>query len=323
MRFPDLLEIHPSLGEGVRGKLTSNQPMSAVTWFRTGGPAQLMFQPADEDDLAAFLAGLPKDIPILPVGLGSNLLIRDGGLEGVVIRLSAKGFGAIEQVGETRLRAGAAVPDKRLSEAAAKAGLGGFAFYTGIPGGLGGALRMNAGAHGTETRDRMVELTAIDRDGNRHVLSNADMGYAYRHSSASRDLIFTSAVFEGVPQEEASVRQEMADVVDHREKAQPIREKTGGSTFKNPPGTSAWKEVDAAGCRGLRVGGAQMSEMHCNFMINTGSATGHDLELLGETVRARVLQHSGIRLEWEIKRLGLFGDTGVVEPFLGPEGEAA
>lgn len=323
MRFPDLLEIHPSLGEGVRGKLTSNQPMSAVTWFRTGGPAQLMFQPADEDDLAAFLAGLPKDIPILPVGLGSNLLIRDGGLEGVVIRLSAKGFGAIEQVGETRLRAGAAVPDKRLSEAAAKAGLGGFAFYTGIPGGLGGALRMNAGAHGTETRDRMVELTAIDRDGNRHVLSNADMGYAYRHSSASRDLIFTSAVFEGVPQDEASVRQEMADVVDHREKAQPIREKTGGSTFKNPPGTSAWKEVDAAGCRGLRVGGAQMSEMHCNFMINTGSATGHDLELLGETVRARVLQHSGIRLEWEIKRLGLFGDTGVVEPFLGPEGEAA
>lgn len=323
MRFPDLLEIHPSLGEGVRGKLTSNQPMSAVTWFRTGGPAQLMFQPADEDDLAAFLAGLPRDIPILPVGLGSNLLIRDGGLEGVVIRLSAKGFGAIEQVGETRLRAGAAVPDKRLSEAAAKAGLGGFAFYTGIPGGLGGALRMNAGAHGTETRDRMVELTAIDRDGNRHVLSNADMGYAYRHSSASRDLIFTSAVFEGVPQDEASVRQDMADVVDHREKAQPIREKTGGSTFKNPPGTSAWRQVDAAGCRGLRVGGAQMSEMHCNFMINTGSATGHDLELLGETVRARVLQHSGIRLEWEIKRLGLFGDTGVVEPFLGPEGEAA
>lgn len=323
MRFPDLLEIHPSLGEGVRGKLTSNQPMSAVTWFRTGGPAQLMFQPADEDDLAAFLAGLPKDIPILPVGLGSNLLIRDGGLEGVVIRLSAKGFGAIEQVGETRLRAGAAVPDKRLSEAAARAGLGGFAFYTGIPGGLGGALRMNAGAHGTETRDRMVELTAVDRDGNRHVLSNADMGYAYRHSSASRDLIFTSAVFEGIRRDEASVRQEMADVVDHREKAQPIREKTGGSTFKNPPGTSAWKEVDAAGCRGLRVGGAQMSEMHCNFMINTGSATGHDLELLGETVRARVLQHSGIRLEWEIKRLGLFGDTGVVEPFLGPEGEAA
>ncbi|WP_306142969.1 UDP-N-acetylmuramate dehydrogenase [Roseibium sp. MMSF_3412] len=323
MSFPDLLETYPGLDEGIRGKLTTNQPMSAVTWFRTGGPAQLMFQPADEDDLAAFLTRLPKEVPILPVGLGSNLLIRDGGLEGVVIRLSARGFGSIDQISETRLKAGAAVPDKRLSEAAAKAGLGGFAFYTGIPGGLGGALRMNAGAHGTETRDRMVELTAIDRDGNRHVLSNAEMGYAYRHSSASRDLVFTSAVFEGVPQDEMAVRQEMADVVDHREKAQPIREKTGGSTFKNPPGTSAWKEVDAAGCRGLRVGGAQMSEMHCNFMINTGSATGHDLELLGETVRSRVLKHSGIRLEWEIKRLGRFGDTGTVEPFLGLEGEAA
>ncbi|MEM8701566.1 MAG: UDP-N-acetylmuramate dehydrogenase [Pseudomonadota bacterium] len=322
MSFPDLLETCPGLGEGIRGKLTSNQPMSAVTWFRTGGPAQLMFQPADEEDLAAFLARLPEDVPILPVGLGSNLLIRDGGLEGVVIRLSAKGFGAVDQISDTRLRAGAAVPDKRLSEIAAKTGLGGFAFYTGIPGALGGALRMNAGAHGTETRDRMVELTAIDRNGNRQVLTNAQMGYAYRHSAASKDLIFTSAVFEGVRQDETAVRQEMADVVDHREKAQPIREKTGGSTFKNPPGTSAWKEVDAAGCRGLCVGGAQMSEMHCNFMINTGSATGHDLELLGETVRSRVLKHSGIRLEWEIKRLGRFGDTGAVEPFLGLKGEA-
>jgi UDP-N-acetylmuramate dehydrogenase len=172
---------------------------------------------------------------VLPVGLGSNLLIRDGGLEGVVVRLSAKGFGQIEELGNNRLRAGAAVPDKRLAEAAAKAGLGGFAFYTGIPGGLGGALRMNAGAHGTETRDRMVELTAIDRDGNRHVLTNSDMGYSYRHSGASSDLIFTSAVFEGVPQDEMAIREEMAAVVEHRENAQPIREKTGGSTFKNPP----------------------------------------------------------------------------------------
>ena len=323
MQFPDLLHQHPDLSEGIRGKLTANQPLSAVTWFRTGGPAQLMFQPADEDDLAAFLKKLPQDIPVLPVGLGSNLLIRDGGLEGVVVRLSAKGFGSIEEAGGSRLRAGAAVPDKRLSEAAAKAGLGGFAFYTGIPGGLGGALRMNAGAHGTETRERMVELTAVDREGNRHVLTNADMGYAYRHSSASKDLIFTSAVFEGVSQDEAAIRQEMADVVAHRERAQPIREKTGGSTFKNPEGSSAWKEVDAAGCRGLMVGGAQMSEMHCNFMINTGNASGYDLELLGETVRARVLKHSGIRLEWEIKRLGRFGDTGAIEPFLGQEGEAA
>lgn len=317
MSFPNLLEEIPDLAEGIRGKLTPNQPLSAVTWFRTGGPAQLMFQPADEDDLSVFLKKLPKDIPVLPVGLGSNLLIRDGGLKGVVVRLSAKGFGQIEELGNNRLRAGAAVPDKRLAEAAAKAGLGGFAFYTGIPGGLGGALRMNAGAHGTETRDRMVELTAIDRDGNRHVLSNSDMGYSYRHSGASSDLIFTSAVFEGVPRDEAAIREEMAAVVEHRENAQPIREKTGGSTFKNPDGNSAWKVVDAAGCRGLMVGGAQMSEMHCNFMINIGDATGHDLELLGETVRAKVLDATGIRLEWEIKRLGEFGPKGAIEPFLG------
>jgi UDP-N-acetylmuramate dehydrogenase len=317
MSFPNLLEEIPDLADGIRGKLTPNQPLSAVTWFRTGGPAQLMFQPADEDDLAAFLKKLPKDIPVLPVGLGSNLLIRDGGLKGVVVRLSAKGFGQIEVLGNNRLRAGAAVPDKRLAEAAAQAGLGGFAFYTGIPGGLGGALRMNAGAHGTETRDRMVELTAIDRDGNRHILSNSDMGYSYRQSGASSDLIFTSAVFEGVPQDEAAIREEMAAVVEHRENAQPIREKTGGSTFKNPDGNSAWKVVDAAGCRGLMVGGAQMSEMHCNFMINTGDATGHDLELLGETVRAKALEATGIRLEWEIKRLGEFGPKGAIEPFLG------
>jgi UDP-N-acetylmuramate dehydrogenase len=317
MSFPDLLEEVPDLADGVRGKLTPNQPLSAVTWFRTGGPAQLMFQPADEDDLAVFLKKLPKDIPVLPVGLGSNLLIRDGGLKGVVVRLSAKGFGQIKVLGNNRLRAGAAVPDKRLAEAAAKAGLGGFAFYTGIPGGLGGALRMNAGAHGTETRDRMIELTAIDRDGNRHVLTNSDMEYRYRHSGASSDLIFTSAVFEGVPQDEMTIREEMAAVVEHRENAQPIREKTGGSTFKNPDGNSAWKVVDAAGCRGLMVGGAQMSEMHCNFMINTGNATGHDLELLGETVRAKALEVTGIRLEWEIKRLGEFGPKGAIEPFLG------
>ncbi|WP_289034302.1 UDP-N-acetylmuramate dehydrogenase [uncultured Roseibium sp.] len=317
MSFPDLLELHPDLGEGIRGKLTANQPLSAVTWFRVGGPAQLLFQPADEADLATFLSRLPEDIPVLPVGLGSNLLIRDGGLEGVVIRLSAKGFGGIEEVRNHRLKVGAAVPDKRLSEAAAKAGLGGFAFYTGIPGGVGGALRMNAGAHGTETRDRMVELIGIDRQGRRHVLSNSDMNYAYRHSEAPKDMIFTEAVFEGEAASEEVIRQEMDEVVAHRERAQPIREKTGGSTFKNPPGTSAWKEVDAAGCRGLTVGGAQMSEMHCNFMINTGQASGADLERLGETVRKRVFEHSGICLEWEIKRLGHFGEGDAIKPFLG------
>ncbi|GGB36702.1 UDP-N-acetylenolpyruvoylglucosamine reductase [Roseibium aquae] len=323
MSFPDLLRTYPDLGAGIRGRLTANQPMSAVTWFRTGGAAQLLFQPADADDLARFLAVLPGDIPVLPVGLGSNLLIRDGGVDGVVVRLSAKGFGGLEQVGETRFRVGAAVPDKRLAEAAAAAGVGGFAFFAGIPGGLGGALRMNAGAHGAETRERMIELTAIDRDGQRHVLKNADMGYAYRHSNASQDFIFVEAVFEGVASDEATVRRQMADVIAHRETAQPIREKTGGSTFKNPEGHSAWKLVDAAGCRGLTIGGAQMSEMHCNFMINTGEATGHDLELLGETVRARVLAQSGVRLEWEIKRLGHFGPQGEIQPFLGQAGEAA
>jgi len=322
--FPDLLEVYPDLREGIRGRLTPHQPMSAVTWFRTGGPAQLMFQPADADDLALFLQNLPGDVPVLPVGLGSNLLIRDGGLEGVVIRLSAKGFGQLEQISSTRFRVGAAVPDKRLAEAAAAAGVGGFAFYAGIPGGLGGALRMNAGAHGTETRQRMVELTAIGRDGQRHVLTNPDMGYAYRHSGASKDLIFVEAVFEGELSNEATERAEIAGVIEHREKAQPIREKTGGSTFKNPDGHSAWKLVDEAGCRGLTIGGAQMSEMHCNFMINTGAATGYDLELLGETVRARVLEKTGVELEWEIKRLGAFGPQGRIEPFLGKKsGEAA
>lgn len=323
MSFPDLLDRCPDLADGLRGKLTANHPLSSVTWFRVGGPAQLLFQPADEADLALFLSKLPAGIPVLPVGLGSNLLIRDGGLEGVVIRLSARGFGQIEPMGDNRLRVGAAVPDKRLAEAAAQAGLGGFAFYTGIPGGVGGALRMNAGAHGTETRQRMVELVALDRQGNRHVLSNADMDYAYRHSGASTELIFTEAVFEGAPATEAEIRVEMAEVVAHRERAQPIREKTGGSTFKNPDGKSAWKLVDAAGCRGLTIGGAQMSELHCNFMINTGAATGHDLELLGETVRARVLAQSGIRLEWEIKRLGQFGPSGGIAPFLARTGETA
>ena len=317
MSFPDLLEEHPGLSDGIRGKLTSNAPLSAVTWFRTGGPAQLLYQPADSDDLALFLSRLPETVPVLPLGLGSNLLIRDGGLEGVVIRLTAKGFGQIEEIGGNRLKIGAAVPDKRVAEAAALAGLGGFAFYAGIPGAIGGALRMNAGAHGTETCDRMTELTAIDRQGKRHTFTNREMGYAYRHSSSPAGLVFTEAVFEGISSPEADIRQEMADVIAHREKAQPIREKTGGSTFKNPEGMSAWKVVDAAGCRGLTIGGAQMSELHCNFMINTGNASGRDLELLGETVRARVHAHSGIKLEWEIKRLGLFGDRDPIEPFLG------
>ncbi|MDJ0931154.1 UDP-N-acetylmuramate dehydrogenase [Breoghania sp.] len=318
MSFPNLVEqLGRECFSCVRGRLLSNQPLAPVTWLRVGGPAQLLFQPADEADLAAFMKVLPNDIPVLPVGLGSNLLIRDDGIEGVVIRLTGKGFGQLEPVGETRLRVGAAVPDKRLAQAALQAKLSGFSFYAAIPGAVGGALRMNAGAHGTETCERVVELTAIDRSGQVLRLSRADMNYAYRHSEQPADLIFTSAVFQGVPGKAEVIAEEMDVVVAHRERAQPIREKTGGSTFKNPPDNSAWKVIDAAGCRGLTVGGAQMSEMHCNFMINTGEASALDLEMLGETVRAKVVENSGIRLEWEIKRLGVFRPGETIEPFLG------
>ncbi|CUW42731.1 UDP-N-acetylenolpyruvoylglucosamine reductase [Brucella vulpis] len=302
---------------GLRGRLTPDTGMDKITWFRAGGPAQVLFQPSDEEDLSAFLKAVPDEIPLLVVGIGSNLLVRDGGVPGFVVRLSAKGFGEVEQVCDTQLRAGAAAPDRRVAAAALEAGLAGFHFYHGIPGGIGGALRMNAGANGVETRERVVEVRALDRKGEVHVLSNADMGYAYRHSSASPDLIFTSVLFEGVPGERDDIRRAMDEVQHHRETVQPVREKTGGSTFKNPEGTSAWKEIDKAGCRGLRVGGAQMSEMHCNFMINTGNATGHDLETLGETVRARVFENSGIHLHWEIKRLGLFREGEQIEEFLG------
>ena len=302
---------------GLRGRITPNAEMDKITWFRAGGLADALFQPADEDDLAAFLKAVPEDVPLTVVGVGSNLLVRDGGIGGFVVRLSAKGFGEAEAVSRTRIRAGAAVPDKRVAAVALEAGIGGFHFYHGIPGAIGGALRMNAGANGVETRERVVEGTALDRKGNRHTLSNADMGYAYRHSSAAADLIFTSALFEGYPEDKAVIKAAMDAVQHHRETVQPIREKTGGSTFKNPEGTSAWKEIDNAGCRGLMIGGAQMSPMHCNFMINTGSATGYDLEYLGETVRARVLEHSGIRLHWEIKRIGNFRAGHTVQEFLG------
>ncbi|MBO0902259.1 UDP-N-acetylmuramate dehydrogenase [Jiella sonneratiae] len=298
---------------GVRGRLKAGAEMAKLTWFQVGGPADLLFQPADEEDLALFLERLPEEIPVLVVGVGSNLLVRDGGIEGVVVRLSAKGFGAVERVSETRLRAGAALPDKRLAAAAHEAGIGGFHFYHGIPGAIGGALRMNAGANGVETVERVVEVHAVDRQGRRHVLSNAEMGYSYRHSAAPGDLIFTGAVFEGTPADRDEIRARMDEVQTHRETVQPIREKTGGSTFKNPPGTSAWKEIDLAGCRGLAVGGAQMSELHCNFMINTGEATAFDLETLGETVRRRVRDRSGILLDWEIKRLGRFAPGRSVE----------
>jgi UDP-N-acetylmuramate dehydrogenase len=300
----------------VRGRLTPNADIAPFTWFRVGGKADLLFQPADADDLALFLTRLDPTTPVLVIGVGSNLLVRDGGIPGVTIRLSAKGFGTASREPGDRIRAGAALPDKRLASFALEQGLAGFAFYYGIPGTIGGALRMNAGANGGETKDRLIEANAVDRQGKRHTLTNADMGFTYRHSAASDDLIFTDAVYQGTPADPVAIKAEMDAVEAHREAAQPIREKTGGSTFTNPPGKKAWQLVDAAGCRGLHIGGAMVSEMHCNFLINTGPATGHDIELLGETVRARVLETSGVKLEWEIKRVGRFASEPIA-PFLG------
>ena len=302
--------------DGVRGRLTPNFPMANVTWFRTGGPAEVMFQPADTDDLSTFLKGLPRQVPVTVVGIGSNLMVRDGGLQGVVIRLSAKGFGSVERLDERTLQVGAACPDKRVAAAALEHRLGGFHFLHGIPGSIGGALRMNAGANGVETAERVVSVRAVDRAGTVYDIPVEEMDYRYRGSGAPSGLIFVSATMTGEPAPREEIETAMDAVQRHRETAQPIREKTGGSTFKNPPGHSAWKLVDEAGCRGLRVGGAQMSEMHCNFMINTGDASSRDLERLGETVRAHVLNRTGVRLEWEIKRIGEF-DGAPVEPFLG------
>jgi UDP-N-acetylmuramate dehydrogenase len=311
-----LKKLKPKLA-GLRGRLTANAEMDKITWFRAGGVAQVLFQPVDEEDLAVFMRAVPNDIPVLPVGIGSNLLVRDGGISGFVVRLSAKGFGETTQITDTKIAAGAATPDKRVAALALEMGVGGFHFYHGIPGAIGGALRMNAGANGVETRDRVVSVRAIDRSGKLHILSNADMGYGYRHSSAPQDLIFTSAIFEGYSEGKKKIQLKMNEVQNHRETVQPIREKTGGSTFKNPAGHSAWKLIDEAGCRGLMMGGAQMSPMHCNFMINTGTAHGYDLEYLGETIRQRVLINSGIRLEWEIKRIGAFKSEHEVSEFLG------
>jgi UDP-N-acetylmuramate dehydrogenase len=301
---------------GFRGTLQPDQPLAPVVWFRAGGPAEILAMPADIEDLQFLMQALPHEIPVTVIGLGSNLLVRDGGVDGVVVRLSARGFGSIEVEGN-RIRVGAAVPDKRLAAQALEAGIGGFAFYHGIPGGIGGALWMNAGANGTETSERVVELVAIDRRGERHVLSSSGMGYTYRHSAVPDDFIFVEAIYEGQFEDRRKIRAEMEAVQEHREKAQPVKSRTGGSTFVNPPGNKAWQLVDKAGCRGLRIGDAQVSEMHCNFLLNTGRATGHDLELLGEKVRARVLETSGVRLDWEIKRIGKFGGSGVVAPFLG------
>jgi UDP-N-acetylmuramate dehydrogenase len=297
---PDLKRAMPEL----RGRLLANEPLAPLTWFRVGGVAQGLFTPQDDEDLAYFLSHLSADIPVLVIGVGSNLIVRDGGIEGVVIRLSPRGFGAVS-VDKDCVTAGTAALDKRVAEAAASANLSGLEFYFGIPGSIGGALRMNAGANGGETKDVLVSARGIGRDGTWHTFDNAQMKFVYRSNGIDPSIVLTSATFKGTLSDAETIRARMAEVQQHRETAQPIREKTGGSTFKNPPGHSAWKLIDAAGCRGLRVGGAQVSTMHCNFLINTGDATAADIETLGETVRERVKAQSGIELQWEIKRLGI------------------
>ncbi|MGD0531304.1 MAG: UDP-N-acetylmuramate dehydrogenase [Methyloceanibacter sp.] len=288
----------------LRGRLKAGAMLADLTWFRVGGPAEVLYSPGDEADLAYFMANIPPEVPVTVVGLGSNLLVRDGGIGGVVIRLG-KGFGDIKIEEGSRLRAGAAVPDVKVARAGADAGIAGLSFYRGIPGCVGGALRMNGGAHGRETKEVVIEARAVDRQGRVHVLLVAELHYAYRHCGAPEDLVFTEALFQGEPGDPAAILAEMDDIAAYREQAQPIKSRTGGSTFKNPLGHKAWQLIDAAGCRGLSVGDAKVSEMHCNFLINEGKATGADLEALGETVRARVKAESGIELEWEIKRLGV------------------
>lgn len=289
----------------LRGKLSGRASLAESLWFRVGGPAEALFQPADEDDLAYFLSRLPADTPINVIGLGSNLLVRDGGLPGVTIRLG-KPFATIAPGRDATLWAGAAAADKRVALDAMEAGIGGFAFLAGIPGAIGGALAMNAGANGAEISERVVEVFGFDRAGDAVTISNAAMGYSYRHS-APEGVIFTSALLRGAPAERAAIQAEIDAVVAHREASQPTKSRTGGSTFKNPPGLSAWRLVDEAGCRGLRIGGAQVSELHTNFLLNVGGATAADIEALGEEVRRRVKETSGVALEWEIKRVGVAG----------------
>jgi UDP-N-acetylmuramate dehydrogenase len=289
----------------VRGRLLRDEPLGPFTWFRVGGPADAIFLPADEDDLADFLKALDPSIPVTLLGVGSNTLVRDGGVDGVVVRLG-KPFAAIEARGENRIYAGAAALDAVVAREAGKAGIAGLEFYRGVPGSIGGALVMNAGCYGSETKDVLVEAYALTRGGERITLSLDDMQYSYRRSArvAAEPLIFVGALFEGRPDEPAAIEARMGEITARREQTQPIREKTGGSTFKNPPGHSSWKLVDDAGWRGKPFGGAMFSPLHANFLINTGDATAADLEGLGETVRADVKQRFGVQLDWEIKRIG-------------------
>jgi UDP-N-acetylmuramate dehydrogenase len=303
MSLPDIVPELKAKAPKLRGRLLANQSLAELTWFRVGGPAQALLMPEDEDDLAYFLGAISPDVPVTVVGLGSNLIVRDGGVPGVVVRLG-RGFNEIKVEGNT-IQAGTAVPDVKVARAAQEAGLAGLSFMRGIPGAVGGALRMNGGAYGRETKDALISARAVDRQGRVHELKNADMHYTYRHCGAPEDFIFTQATFGGTPGDRAVIAAEMDKITEAREATQPIKSRTGGSTFKNPPGKKAWELIDAAGCRGLTIGGAQVSELHCNFLINLGGATASDIETLGETVRTRVKENSGIDLEWEIKRIGV------------------
>jgi UDP-N-acetylmuramate dehydrogenase len=290
----------------VRGRLEANYPLADLTWFRVGGPAEVLFTPADEADLASFMAGLPEDIPYYVIGVGSNLLVRDGGMPGVVIRLG-RGFADVKLDGPKRVKAGTSALDVRVARFAAENGIDALTFLRGIPGSIGGALRMNGGAYSGETKDVLVEARAVDRKGQIIVLGNADMNYTYRHCGAPEDLIFTEATFEGRPGNKDEIMAAMDKITQSREATQPIKSRTGGSTFKNPPNNKSWQLIDAAGMRGFAIGPAKVSDMHCNFLINEGGATAAQIEELGETVRARVKANSGVDLEWEIKRIGIAG----------------
>lgn len=292
----------------LRGRVTPNAPLSAITWFAVGGPAEVLVRPADEEDLATLLAALPPDVPVTVIGVGSNLLVRDGGVPGVVLRLG-KGFATITTDG-TQVTAGAAALDLNAALTAGDAGIAGLEFLSGVPGTIGGALRMNAGAYGGDMAQVLIEARALDRQGNRRTATLTEMGLTYRHSDAPADWIFTGARMQGREADPKTIGQHLAEIRANREASQPIRAKTGGSTFKNPPGQKAWELIDKAGCRGLRLGGAQVSEKHTNFLINTGSATAAEIEALGEEVRRRVLETSGVSLDWEIKRIGISAGEG-------------
>lgn len=287
----------------VRGTYAESAALKDLVWFRAGGPAEVLFRPADADDLAHFFAEKPQSLPITVIGVGSNLLVRDGGIKGVVVRLPAS-FGRVSIEG-TRIRAGAAALDAAVARVAADAGLAGLEFLRGVPGTIGGALRMNAGCYGSEIKDVFVEATAIDRQGRKHVLSADEMAFRYRKSGVGDDFVFVEAVLEGKKDDPQAVRDRMNALVEAREASQPVKSRTGGSTFKNPDGHKAWRLIDEAGCRGLKHGAAQVSEKHCNFLINTGDASAADIEALGEDVRTRVKAKFGIELEWEIKRVGV------------------